>query len=442
MIWTLIEQTANVAEAVILVYFLQDFLEINPKYKTWVINTSGFFLMLFVVNIMNYLYVFEGIGIFIYIGIFVIFAEIFYTRNKWIKALAPVLFFQSIVIINIVSAITVSKIINVPIYSLMAEQTFYRLFMLVLTKALIFGLVRLLIHTKRRDYLKTREWIGLMSALVLLIFILNMVFEMIMMGKVSPDSHQSIYILIAAFIAITGSLYYLVLRISEAREENMKYRLLKIDHDTRERHLGELQSMYRRVMTIKHDMKHIIFPLRAELPDSYLKKVGTYLDHIEQLLEEIAPAIPLEDQLLGQFLSGKKSYCNELGIDLFLSVTPDVRMSNNLDLMILLGNLTDNAIEACRKSVKKKMNIHMQMHRKYLIIEVINTCDPEELRNNQDFKTSKANKDEHGFGMISIAEIIGKYDGIITSKKDSNAGKVHFTVTLPEKAVNYEYTDL
>ena len=82
------------------------------------------------------------------------------------------------------------------------------------------------------------------------------------------------------------------------------------------------------------------------------------------------------------------------------------------DIVSLISNLLDNAIEACTK-VKNEKNscIIIRIHEKY--ISVINDMPCSEIYNKNDFKTTKKDKNLHGYGMKIINEIITRYNGDI-----------------------------
>ena len=98
-------------------------------------------------------------------------------------------------------------------------------------------------------------------------------------------------------------------------------------------------------------------------------------------------------------------------------ILPMVRVDANAikeidseDVMILFGNLFDNAIEAAEKTEEKIIILNVQIQGDYISIYMENSFNGEV---NKNMKTSKANKTEHGFGMKNITQIVRKYDGMI-----------------------------
>ena len=82
-----------------------------------------------------------------------------------------------------------------------------------------------------------------------------------------------------------------------------------------------------------------------------------------------------------------------------------------IDLVALLSNLLDNAIEECERiqdKLDKKIYIHGWRIRNNLFLEVKNTTEKEVI-DSSTFKTKKDTK-SHGVGMKIIKEIkIGRF---------------------------------
>ena len=75
---------------------------------------------------------------------------------------------------------------------------------------------------------------------------------------------------------------------------------------------------------------------------------------------------------------------------------------------IILGNLLDNAIEAAEKEMEPKISIKMVQIREQLMIEIKNTCRPDEKI---DWNSTKEDKQNHGIGIKSVTKVVEQYRG-------------------------------
>lgn len=91
------------------------------------------------------------------------------------------------------------------------------------------------------------------------------------------------------------------------------------------------------------------------------------------------------------------------------------------DLCAILGNLLDNAIEACAKvEDEEKRHIRLLIRRiqQMLVIKVENTYSYKPVVKDGNFQTSKTDGGLHGWGIKSAKTAAEKYDGMIQTNCD------------------------
>lgn len=99
------------------------------------------------------------------------------------------------------------------------------------------------------------------------------------------------------------------------------------------------------------------------------------------------------------------------------------------DLVAILGNLLDNALEASEQSQDKTVSIETDFRNNFSVIIVSNSCDKNPKFNNSELPvTTKSNKQLHGFGLKSVRKTIKKYNGDIAFEYDDQ--KKTFIVTV------------
>ena len=85
-----------------------------------------------------------------------------------------------------------------------------------------------------------------------------------------------------------------------------------------------------------------------------------------------------------------------------------------MDLCIIIGNLLDNAIEACLRIPDKAgrvIRIYAGVFKSQLYISVSNTMAGMPVKNEKSYQTTKGAN--HGFGLMRIDKITEKYGGYI-----------------------------
>lgn len=99
------------------------------------------------------------------------------------------------------------------------------------------------------------------------------------------------------------------------------------------------------------------------------------------------------------------------------------------DLVAILGNLLDNALEAAEQSQDRIISIETDFRNNFSVIIVSNSCDKNpQLSNSELPVTTKSNKRLHSFGLKSVRKTIKKYNGDIAFYYDKTAKT--FVVTI------------
>ena len=101
--------------------------------------------------------------------------------------------------------------------------------------------------------------------------------------------------------------------------------------------------------------------------------------------------------------------------DMNINITPELNIITNSDIVIILGNLIDNAIEATVKidKEKRKIDLDINYEKGILIINIKNTYDGIISYKDNKIISSKNDSFSHGIGMCNVEEVIKKYNGTL-----------------------------
>ncbi len=181
-----------------------------------------------------------------------------------------------------------------------------------------------------------------------------------------------------------------------------------------------------------HDLKHQIAVLRAQSdPD----KRNAYLDKMEEEIKSYEAQNKTGNEVLDIILTTKALQCQKDSIQ--LSVVADGKLLDHvdeIDISTIFGNAIDNAIESVKKiEDREKRLIHVAISgQKGFAHILISNCYEGELKMvNGVPKTTKKNKEYHGFGIKGIKETVLKYDGSTTIKAEN--GRFELRILIPLK---------
>lgn len=208
---------------------------------------------------------------------------------------------------------------------------------------------------------------------------------------------------------------YIITRVAffflKAIQEDVLNQTLKLHLDTQVRHYDSILQEQREAAIYRHDNKNRYMTLFVLMEQNKLEDAKKYL---KQMLEEVRMensreiwGSPVLDAIIQQkrneALENGVEFQTDLDIPKGIDIEPD-------DWVAVVGNLLDNAMEACVKVRRSERYIYVciKYQRGVLVIEVRNGVNEPEI----DFtRSSKAKRSGHGYGLLSIRQAIKKYDG-------------------------------
>ncbi|USK87094.1 DcuS/MalK family sensor histidine kinase [Peribacillus asahii] len=183
---------------------------------------------------------------------------------------------------------------------------------------------------------------------------------------------------------------------------------------------------------------HVILGLvRTEQYDALANYVSETVNHRETEMGFMIKKI--QDPVLAGFLIGKLSFARESGASLLFDCASKIPKPANPEitheLITIIGNLFDNAMDAIADSPNKKVDLKLDYAEDILTIEVKDTGVgmTKSLQNKILDKGFSTKGDNRGFGLYLLAQAIEKLEGdmIISSKPGKGT---NFAVYIPYKA--------
>lgn len=178
-----------------------------------------------------------------------------------------------------------------------------------------------------------------------------------------------------------------------------------------------------------HDLKHRILALQTK---------GDPAD-----LTDIADSIAIYDssidtgsEPLNVILTEKSLYCQRNCIQLAcIADGQALSFVDVADLYVLFGNLVDNAIEAAMKVddiARRYVRVDVREEQSFVLIETENCYEGTLAFEGGLPQTSKEDARDHGFGMLSIRQIVDKYEGELTVTANEQIFSVSIILPKPK----------
>lgn len=191
----------------------------------------------------------------------------------------------------------------------------------------------------------------------------------------------------------------------------------------------EVQNIYQTMRAWRHDYHNHIQSVKALLSMGRQAELSEYLDNLEKDLDSIDIAIRTGNVGLDAILSSKVSIArkNNIEVNCTAKVPQNLKITD-VHLCAIVGNLMDNAIEACEKmrcgansgdsekAVPRFIRVYIGLFKSQLYISVTNSTKEAKRRRVTELVTSKLG--EHGFGLRRIDKIVEHYDGYVNRKNE------------------------
>ena len=199
----------------------------------------------------------------------------------------------------------------------------------------------------------------------------------------------------------------------------VNHRLSRFQNDLVNRHYDEVNTMYRKMRGWRHDYHNHIQTLKAYMSLEQYDETMQYLNRLDDDLTCVDTLLKTGNVMVDAILNSKLTLIQEqnIRVDATAAVPEDISISG-IDLSVIIGNLLDNAMEACMKLPDKErfIRIYIDIIKKQLYISVTNSMPEEPMKLDERFHSSKG--DSHGFGLLRIDSIVEKHGGYVNRKTD------------------------
>ena len=197
-----------------------------------------------------------------------------------------------------------------------------------------------------------------------------------------------------------------------------------------EKHCEEVQNIYNTMRGWRHDYRNHIAVMQGLLLSQKLKELDSYLGELNVDLNTVDTVIKTGNVTVDAILNSKLSLAEKKNIKTDVTASVPETEVTDVELCVILGNLLDNAMEACLKIENEKdrfIRVYIGLFKEQFYISVTNSMTGTPKRHGKTYKTTKG--EDHGFGLMRIDGIVKKYDGYL--KREHEEGVFGTEIMLP-----------
>lgn len=196
-------------------------------------------------------------------------------------------------------------------------------------------------------------------------------------------------------------------------------RIAAYQNDLVTRHCDEVQNIYRTMRGWRHDYHNHIQTLLALAGDE--EKTREYLLRLNEDLTQVDTVLKTGNVMVDAILNSKLSLIRSKGIEANArAVVPPELSVSEIDLCVVIGNLLDNAMEACLRQPEGEerfIRVFLGVLKKQLYLSVSNSTGGVIRKSGNRYLSSK-NSETHGFGLLRVDRIAEKYGGFVNRQHE------------------------
>lgn len=395
-----------------------DIFAVKRKLSKSKIIITVFLLVLFLRLCIHFLRNYTIIKILITI-IIILLSMLYLYKISTIKALILTFFVQSIMtLIDYIIIMILAKLYG-DITALESASALIGRLIIILSRLILFvGLIILSrISTKKNNSvtadMSDKEWI---QFLIFPIFTICAV--MLMTSSVIKSYHSDIiaiyYIIAIGLIVLNLVVFHLISEILE-NSRNMKEA-----EALRQQSIGQLElyNSMRENYNIQrqrtHEYKNQIVCMDMLMKKKDYSKLEDYIGNISDGLDAQLDMVDTNNDVVNAIFNAKyyEAIKNDVLVVLKINDLSDIKISDN-DIVTILSNLLDNAIEAAKQCDigKRIVKIKMLYEDAVLSIAVSNSYKAEPVLTEDGYiRTTKKDREEHGWGMRNVVATLEKYN--------------------------------
>lgn len=181
---------------------------------------------------------------------------------------------------------------------------------------------------------------------------------------------------------------------------------------------------------IMHEYNNQLNCIKSMLDHNQIVELKQYTTGISNKFQTVSEVVNTNNVIVNAIINSKYKEALENNIVMTMKVN-DLSMCriSNEDIVTILSNLLNNAVEACKKvDGKRVVMLKFIKEDDAIILSVKNTCEESALIVNDSVATTKEEKKMHGYGIKNIKDTVDKYDG--SYHMESRDGYFYFAIMI------------
>lgn len=210
-------------------------------------------------------------------------------------------------------------------------------------------------------------------------------------------------------------------------------RIERFQSELIEKQVREIQNMYRQVRGWRHDYRNHINNMKIQLSQENYDGLSDYLNELADDLDTVDTVIKTGNVMADAILNSKLNVAEKMNVQLNVKANiPEMLPMSDVELCSVLGNMLDNAVEACGTLPEEErfMRVYIGKLKGQLYLSVQNSAGKVRKEKGLYLSTKEG---EHGYGLFRIDRVAKKYGGYVNRQNEEGIFATEIMIPLTEK---------
>jgi len=230
---------------------------------------------------------------------------------------------------------------------------------------------------------------------------------------------------VIGFFVIRRTLYNMI----DRRIERFQSELI-------EKQVREIQNMYRQVRGWRHDYRNHINNMKIQLSQENYDGLSDYLNELADDLDTVDTVIKTGNVMADAILNSKLNVAEKMNVQLNVKANvPEALPMSDVELCSVLGNMLDNAVEACSTLPEEErfMRVYIGKLKGQLYLSVQNSAGKVRKEKGSYLSTKEdasSSAKLHGYGLFRIDRVAKKYGGYVNRQNEEGIFATEIMIPL------------
>lgn len=429
---TILELITSVLNYVLGIAFISNFYPFRNKLQVRIPICAAILIARSVlnVNVVYHLYYLKAI---LYVIPFILCTVILLKCDKFRFLLLDALCIAILYLAEIIGGLIIIIPWHISMFE-MAESDELRtplFFICMFIVVVLYGILNVIVKYKKANKSYDNRYITPYEVILFAVLVALEMLTICGLARVFPNEQLNTFLVIfsVGFCILDFGLYYLFIRLSDARRIEQENQLMKQQSEMQLQAYQGLSEQYNESLRIVHDMRKHIRSLDT-LIENGSDRAADYQQTLYDELNRFYPNFQNDNQMLAVIVNNEIDKAKRLGIEIQLNIEKiSLDFISPIDMTTIFSNLLDNAIEACAEVDDKTIKFSIVQQMNFITVGIRNPYS----RIDQQGDTLRSTKERHfGIGLENVRKSLERYDGRLNIKTADGIFAVTVIIPIPK----------